>query len=214
MTANSCLEYIDAILYINLDHRSDRMEHVLQEIRKIDPTLFKSHRINAEYVPTHGALGCTRSHIKALQLFMKHPEWKNCLILEDDFTFVSQSAEEINKQIVGLFQGCPTYDVLMLAHGLYQFSSEPTSSSLIQRILCAQTTSGYIVHRDFLPTLLNNFQESCEDLEKNGKSSKGCLDMHWKLLQPEGKWFAYHARIGYQYASYSDVENYVANYRC
>ena len=68
---SSCLSHIDAILYINLDHRSDRMEHVLGEIRKIDPTLSKSHRISAEYVPEHGALGCTKSHIKALHLFMK-----------------------------------------------------------------------------------------------------------------------------------------------
>ena len=211
---SSCLEYIDAILYINLDHRSDRMDHVLGEIRKIDPTLSKSHRINAEDIPEHGALGCTKSHIKAFRLFMKHPEWKNCLILEDDFTFVSHSPEEINQQISDLFQECPTYDVLMLAHGLDSFSSEPTSSSLVQRILCAQTTSGYILNREYLPTLLHNFQESCENLEKNGKSSWGCLDQHWKRLQPKGKWFAYHTRIGYQYESYSDIENRVANYNC
>ena len=161
---SSCLSHIDAILYINLDHRSDRMEHVLQEIRKIDPTLSKSHRINAEYVPEHGALGATRSHIKAFQLFMKHPEWKNCLILEDDFTFVSNSVE-VNQQIVDLFQECPTYDVLMLAHGLYMFYTEPTSSPLVQRILCAQTASGYILHRDYLPILLHNFQESCAYLK-------------------------------------------------
>lgn len=210
----SCLKDIDAILYINLDHRSDRMEHVLQEIKKIDPTLSKSHRISAEYVPDHGALGATRSHIKAFQLFMKHPEWKNCLILEDDFTFVSHSVEEVNQQILDLFQGCPMYDVLMLSHGLWMFSSEPTSSPLINRILCAQTASGYILHRDYLPTLLHNFQESCENLEKNGRSSWGCLDMHWKRLQPQGKWFAYHTRIGYQYESYSDIEKYVANYKC
>jgi GR25 family glycosyltransferase involved in LPS biosynthesis len=207
------MEYIDAILYINLDHRSDRMEHVLQEIRKIDPTLSKSHRINAEYVPEHGALGCTKSHIKALQLFLKHPEWKNCLILEDDFTFVS-SSPEVNQQILDLFQECPTYDVLMLAHGICSFSTEPTSSSLVQRILCGQTTSGYILNRDYLPTLLHNFQESCENLEKNGKLSWGCLDQYWKRLQPHGKWFTYYTRIGYQYESYSDVENYVANYNC
>ena len=214
MTSNSCLEYIDAILYINLDHRLDRKEHILQEIRKIDPTLSKTHRIHAEYVPAHGALGCTKSHMKALQLFMKHHEWKNCLILEDDFTFVSSSPEEVNQQIVDLFQGCPTYDILMLAHGIYSFSAEPTSSPFVQRILSAQTTSGYIVNRDYLPTLLHNFQESCENLEKNGRSSWGCLDMHWKRLQPQGKWFAYHTRIGYQYESYSDVENYVTNYKC
>ena len=214
MTAISCLEYIDAILYINLDHRLDRKEHILQEIRKIDPTLSKTHQIHAEYVPDHGALGCTKSHMKALQLFMKHHEWKNCLILEDDFTFVSSSPEEVNQQIVDLFQECPTYDILMLAYGIYSFSAEPTSSPQVQRILCGQTTSGYVVNRDYLPTLLHNFQESCENLEKNGRSSWGCLDMHWKRLQPQGKWFAYHTRIGYQYESYSDVENYVTNYKC
>ena len=64
------IECIDAILYINLEHRPDRNEHCLNEIRKIDPLLTKTHRIDAVCNKSNGALGCTLSHIKALQLFL------------------------------------------------------------------------------------------------------------------------------------------------
>ena len=36
MGYTSCLQYIDAILYINLEHRTDRKQHILNEIKKID----------------------------------------------------------------------------------------------------------------------------------------------------------------------------------
>ena len=64
------IDNIDAILYINLEHRPDRNDHCLNEIRKIDPLLTKTHRIDAILNKINGALGCTLSHIKALQLFL------------------------------------------------------------------------------------------------------------------------------------------------
>ena len=48
-TKRQIIDHIDAILYINLEHRPDRNEHCLNEIRKIDPLLTKTHRINAVY---------------------------------------------------------------------------------------------------------------------------------------------------------------------
>jgi len=78
---------IDVILYINLSHCVDRKQHCLDEIRKIDLLLIKIQRIDAVYQKDNGALGYIRSHIKALQQFIDHSEWKTCLIMEDDFTF-------------------------------------------------------------------------------------------------------------------------------
>jgi len=78
------MEYIDAILYINLEHRKDRNEHILNEIHKICTDNSKIHRIDA-IKNDNGALGCGLSHIKALEYAVKN-EWKTVLILEDDFT--------------------------------------------------------------------------------------------------------------------------------
>jgi len=213
MSIPSCLEYIDAIIYINLDHRTDRNEHVLEEIKKIDPSLSKTHRLSAECVPENGALGCSLSHIRALTMCLEHPEWKHCLILEDDFTFTAPSFES-NYQIVELILSCESFDMLLLAYGHDDFIKHSTQSPHIHRVHSSQTTSGYIVHRNYIPTLLKNYQESSHILKEKGRCHEGCLDQYWKQLMPLGKWFAYYKRIGYQYANFSDIENVFHNYEC
>jgi len=213
MAIPPCLEYIDAIIYINLDHRTDRNEHVLSEIKKIDPTLSKTYRLAAECVPENGALGCSLSHINALRMCLSHPEWKRCLILEDDFTFVAPAFES-NYQMVELILSCDSFDVLLLAYGHDAFTTRPTQSPHILHVHSSQTTSGYIVHTDYIPTLLKNYKESSQILKEKGRCHEGCLDQYWKQLMPEGKWYAYHTRIGYQYANFSDIENVFHNYEC
>jgi GR25 family glycosyltransferase involved in LPS biosynthesis len=208
------LDLIDAIIYINLEHRSDRNEHILEEIKKIDPTLSKTHRFNAEYVPTNGALGCALSHVKAIEMCFEHPEWNRCLILEDDFTFTSSDPEECSRQLTELITLSPSFDVLLLAFGHDDFIYEPTKSPLINRVLSSQTTSGYLVHKNYMGVLLNNFRISSDILRNRGRCHDGCLDQYWKRLMPQGNWYAYHIRIGYQYANYSDIEGTFHNYQC
>jgi len=206
----SCLEHIDAICYINLKHRVDRKEHILQEIKKIDPNLTKTHCITAEYTPHNGILGCVLSHIKALQFFLDHPEWKNCMILEDDYTFSSDP----NTTLSYLLTTLPTYDVLLLSYGLCDYVSTETEYKSITRVLSSQTASGYIIHRDYAPILFDNFTTSSKYIAEYGKIHEYCIDIYWKRLMPLGKWYTFSSRIGYQYESFSDINNCVENYGC
>ena len=80
------MENIDIIYYINLDHRIDRNTEILSELRKMNISNLKIQRIPAIYTKGFGILGCGLSHLKAVETFMKS-EYKNCLILEDDFMF-------------------------------------------------------------------------------------------------------------------------------
>ncbi len=86
------MEQIDVIFYINLEQRTDRKEHFLQEMKKFCVDESKIVRIDAVYNAI-GALGCTKSHIKALEQFMENPAWKTCIVFEDDFTFYNTSVE-------------------------------------------------------------------------------------------------------------------------
>ena len=83
---------IDAILYINLDHRQDRKKHIEKEISRMefDPKIV--HRISAIYDRMCGHLGCGLSHIKALEVALQN-KWQRVMILEDDFKFLVRSAE-------------------------------------------------------------------------------------------------------------------------
>ena len=78
---------IDHVLYINLDHRKDRLEYILNECKRVDILSEKMTRIEAIYTPGIGMLGCSLSHCKALELALSRPEWTWTLIIEDDAKF-------------------------------------------------------------------------------------------------------------------------------
>ena len=204
------MQHIDAILYINLAHRTDRNDHIIQEIHKLCTDSLKIHRIDA-VKHNEGALGCGLSHIKTLEYVLEHPEWKTVLILEDDFTFRSSNVENT---INDLFQTFPDIDVGLLSYNHTELKCTDTMNPLFKKINYSQTTSSYIIRQSYVPTLLQNLKESTEDMQKNGKRHENCIDIYWTRLQPEANWIAVYPAIGYQYDNYSDIEHRVTTYGC
>jgi GR25 family glycosyltransferase involved in LPS biosynthesis len=203
------LEHIDAILYINLAHRTDRNEHILNEIHKICKDDSKIHRIDA-IKHTNGALGCGLSHIKAMEYALIHNDWNTILLLEDDFTFRNNNSSKIIKDINFLLNNYPDMDVGLLSHN--QLRSCNTSNDMIKKVIYSQTTSSYIIKKTYIDILLNNMKEAMMDMEKNGKQHKNCLDINWTKLQPIHNWYAIFPALGIQYNNYSDIENKVVSY--
>ena len=199
------MEFIDAILYINLAHRTDRKEHILQEIGKLCQDSSKIHRIDA-IKKDPGALGCGLSHVNALEYALAH-EWKYVLVLEDDFTF----REGFEDRIRDLLSW--DIDVGLLSFNPNRFESIERHGG-IHKVLYSQTTSSYLITRTYLPTLLQNFIESTTDMANRGKQHDNCIDIHWTLLQPKGNWYAIVPAIGYQYDNYSDIEGQHTAYGC
>ena len=78
------MEILKHTLYINLDYRTDRLEHVQEELDKI------GIKESAERFPAvkmeKGNVGCTLSHIKCIDL-AKSRGWPYVFICEDDITF-------------------------------------------------------------------------------------------------------------------------------
>lgn len=210
---NLSLKYIDAILYINLEHRKDRLEHIKKEISKINPTLSKAQRINAVKHDI-GALGCTLSHIKALQLFISNPSWNTCMILEDDFTFISDEPLEIHNNLIYFFDSVKDFDILLLGTGVKDYKDETTEYPLIKKVLSSQTSSGYIITRKYIFTLLANFLKSSNLIKKDELKEEYCLDQYWKNLMPYGKWYTFENRFAFQYNNYSDIEKRITDYKC
>jgi GR25 family glycosyltransferase involved in LPS biosynthesis len=204
------MQHIDTILYINLAHRTDRNDHIIQEIHKLCTDSLKIHRIDA-VKHNEGALGCGLSHIKTLEYVLEHPEWKTVLILEDDFTFRSSNVENT---INDLFQTFPDIDVGLLSYNHTELKCTDTMNPLFKKINYSQTTSSYIIRQSYVPTLLQNLKESTEDMQKNGKRHENCIDIYWTRLQPEANWIAVYPAIGYQYDNYSDIEHRVTTYGC
>lgn len=207
------MEYIDAVYFINLDHRKDRFEEIQQEINQMGFPPEKVFRIDAIFKQNKGALGCTLSHKKTLDTFLESG-FKTCLILEDDF-LKTIDTNQMKFLFKHLFETVKDFDLVMLAGKI--FKKEITDSPFFHHVLDGQTSSAYLVTREFAPKLRQNFQESSDLLyewfeHNNNPNHDYCLDIYWKKLQPQSKWYIVHPLMGMQRPSFSDIEQRVTNY--
>jgi len=205
------MEHIDVIFYINLESRTDRKEHFLSEIKKLCIDESKIVRVDA-IKDAYGALGCTKSHIKALELFMANPLWLTCMIFEDDYTFYNTDIIHNNNLLKSFFQNFTDWGMLLLSSNQAGRPSIKTHIDSVELVTYSQTTGGYCIHKDSVKELYDNFKESAELLEKSKSKPKHALDMYWNKLKM--KRYSFNPNIGHQYVSYSDIEKRFVHYQC
>lgn len=201
-------KYIDIIYYINLDHREDRKIGILEEIAKIDFPEDTIVRIPGVYKKGQGSLGCSLSHVIALETFVQSG-YNTCIIFEDDFGF-SETKEQVEQSMTQLFESVD-FDVCMLA--CWDQEVEPVEGyDFIKKVNRGLTTSGYIVTKKFAPILLDNFKQGSTILEQKFKENSNYvteykyeIDEYWVSLQTPNNWFVFNPKLGKQRDSYSDV---------
>ena len=198
---------LEHTLFINLTERKDRLHHVLQELSKIG--INSPIRINA-IKHQIGAIGCTLSHIAALE-YAKDEQWEQVFICEDDITFLNPALlrENIEKFAArGL-----SWDVLIIGG-----NNTPPFTIIEQNECCrvfnCQTTTGYIVHKHYYDALIQNFKESVRNFMREPTNHREyALDIYWKRLQQRDSWFMILPLTVIQYNNYSDIEQRVTDYR-
>jgi glycosyl transferase family 25 len=158
------LEDFEHVYYINLEHRTDRKEHVEKELSILG--IKHSNRFNAIKM-ANGAIGCTLSHIKLLQN-AKANGLPYIMIVEDDIQFTKPTL--FKDQLNGLLQSGETWDVILIAgNNLPPYTK--INEYCVQVRQC-QTTTGYIVKEGYYDTLIENMREGVKKLiqeHKNGK---------------------------------------------
>lgn len=197
-------KYIDHILYINLDYRTDRREQIEGELVRMD-LVEKSERFPATYVKEQGILGCTISHLSAIQL-AKQRGYKNVLILEDDFQFLLEK-EMIESRLEAFFRSRlgKNYDVCMLSFGLSKPSGEPMEECpIIKRVVEAQNAAAYIVQEKYYDVIIELYEKVIPLLESTKAHWIYANDQAWKILQEKDRWYHFTERFGKQCAGYSD----------
>ena len=205
------MEQVSVIFYINLESRIDRKEHFLNEIKKLCIDESKIIRIDA-VKESNGALGCTKSHIKALELFMENPLWETCMIFEDDYTFYDTSIENNNERLKLFFSSFTDWGILLLSSNQAGKPSIKTHVPSVELVTYSQTTSGYCIHKDSAKEVYENFKLSAELLEKSKSKQQHALDIYWNKLNM--KRYSFKPNMGYQYSSFSDIEKRVVHYKC
>jgi GR25 family glycosyltransferase involved in LPS biosynthesis len=204
--------YIGHVIYINLDRRPDRRTHIEEEFYKMGISPYE--RFTAIERPVgQGIVGCGYSHLEVLKL-AKERKYPNILIFEDDFYF-TVSKTELRQNIRDFFESeaGDDFDVCMLSYNLRE-SEEYKPAGFIQRVLYAQTASGYIVNSRYYDTLIQLYEWAIPLLEQTGQHWIYANDVVWKELQSRDKWYCFTQRIGRQLDGFSDNAGRMIQYDC
>jgi GR25 family glycosyltransferase involved in LPS biosynthesis len=193
-------------LFINLDHRRDRLEHVLMEFVKMD--IIGHERFPAVKM-SQGNVGCTISHIRCLEL-AKSRGWPHVFICEDDITFTNPAV--LKNSLEKFAKSGIEWDVIVI--GGNNCPPYVPVSDFCARVTNVQTTTGYIVKKEYYDILLDNFRMGLEKLMREPERKKEfSLDIYWKQLQTANRWFMILPLTVVQYYDYSDIEQRVTDYR-
>ncbi len=198
-------EFIDKVVYINLDHREDRrinMERFFQEGQIPSEKILRFSAIKN----TPGIVGCAQSHVSVLKL-AKTNNWNSILILEDDIEWKSFS--ENYKKLTDIIK--IQFDVCILSG--YYIHTEGI------RVLKSYTTGAYIVKSHYYDKLINCFEESLrkllapskltfQNINRNQKimnDHDNHFDVYWNRLQVQDNWIGIIPSMASQIESYSDI---------
>jgi glycosyl transferase family 25 len=192
-------------IYINLEYRKDRNESILKELSKIN--ILNPQRLNAVKTE-NGAIGCSLSHIKCLEIAIKN-DYDYVMICEDDIEILNPTLfmENIHK-----FLNSPIeWDVVLIAGNNmipYYFVTD-----FCIKIFNCLTTTGYIVKKHYYATLLNNYKEGVKNLMKEQTNASYRIDKYWLSLQNKDNWYLVVPPTIIQKEDYSDIEKKVTNFR-
>ena len=169
---------LSAVLYINLAERTDRKARILENLSAAGIDDARVQRVDA-VKHNLGAIGCAKSHIKALEHVLASG-YDNTLILEDDFVW-DVSPEVVNRVLSAVLFDKEWSVCLLACNGACEILSDYK-----QRVIKCMTTSAYIIRKHYVPKLLGLWKDMLPSLEANAlptTGSKFAIDITWQRLQ-------------------------------
>jgi len=195
------MNHIDKVVYINLQKRQDRRQHIEDLLSKYNIEATRFEAIEHSF----GLYGCGLSHLAVLKL-ARDNGWKNVLILEDDILF-NLPKQDFEQDIERLFTQGPEFDVFMLDINLQQ--SEPADQDWLIRVKYAHCAGAYIVQQHYYQKLIDLYEWALPLLLHTGAHWIYANDAVWGKLQEADKWYTFKEQVCRQMSGYSDTKNMV-----
>lgn len=173
---------------INLKHRIDRRDHMINEMKKFP--------VSYEFVDgiVDETKTCFRSQKKCIQL-AKENNLPYVLVLEDDAIFTDDAIDIFQKTFNEI--NSLTWDMFFLGANL-QSPAIRVSNSILQ-LSGAYAAHAYVVHEQFYDTIIN-LPHTCE------------MDVHYHNLMSSHNIYMCDPMIAYQLPSYSDLQDGYRDY--
>ena len=198
------IEDIQHAFYINLESRPDRKKHIEQQLNLLG---INADRFNAIKLP-NGALGCSMSHLKCLEI-AKQNNWPHLLIIEDDILFLNHNL--FKKQLNTFLTSHKEWDVILIGG-----NNVPPYTKIDEtcvKFSTCQTTTGYLFNAHYFDTLIQNFRTGIKKLIQFPDLHKiYAIDKFWFSLQQRDNWFLITPLTVTQREDYSDIEKRKTNY--
>ncbi len=201
----------DKIFIINLDERQDRWEKCLEQLvshniknyerfsaikpsgkleyKTYNKILNKNLKYNKKYIT--GVVGCKLSHYTIIKI-AKERNYKQIMILEDDFQFSSnfnQTISDNTNNICNL-----DWKMLYFGGNYLRIFSQPITST-IYRSTSVNTTHAYAIKNVLFDTIINNSLNSGME-----------IDCYYRLyIHQKHKTICFKPSIITQRASFSDI---------
>jgi GR25 family glycosyltransferase involved in LPS biosynthesis len=211
ITMSNINVYVTHALYINLESRTDRREHVEAQLASLKINGMPNmavERFNAIKHATSGAIGCSMSHMRCIQI-AKARGWDRVLVCEDDvlFTNVPLFLTQLSKFMATV----PRWDMVLLA-GNNSPPFQVVNDACVQVSSC-QTTTAYIVQAHYYDALIANYRAGIQLLMRNPlQKFNYAIDRYWFELQRRDRWFLITPLSVVQREDYSDIEQCITNY--
>eukprot|EP00747_Dinoflagellata_sp_TGD_P106592 gnl/TRDRNA2_/TRDRNA2_169890_c0_seq9.p1 gnl/TRDRNA2_/TRDRNA2_169890_c0~~gnl/TRDRNA2_/TRDRNA2_169890_c0_seq9.p1 ORF type:complete len:251 (-),score=32.29 gnl/TRDRNA2_/TRDRNA2_169890_c0_seq9:37-789(-) len=188
--------------YINLAKRNDRRQQVEHELGQAGMTCDRVEAVDAHLANVTGREACRRSHLSALDR-IEASGLPYGLILEDDMMW-EQGNQTLQKMFCDIEKHINDYPVILLAcNGGRIFPGRRQLDPEFQFVEACQTTSAYVIRRDYIKTLRYRWEEE----------SHLAIDQTWKRLQPAHGWAMTSPLLVKQRPSWSDIEGRYVDYK-
>ena len=201
------MENITSVVYINLEKRQDRKEHMETQLREYGLNNFE--RFDAIECKEMGIIGCTQSFIAVLEL-ARDRQYRNILVFEDDFQFTVPK-EQFHEQIDNIFAQKFEWDVMLLAYNPIKMDDAIGGYT---RLLEAQAGSAFIVQQHYFDKLIATWKEGLSKLISTRAHWLYANDQYWKSLQLIDNWYGLTNKLGKQMAGFSDNTLTYVDYGC
>jgi GR25 family glycosyltransferase involved in LPS biosynthesis len=178
---------------INLEHRKDRRAAVEQEVLKLD---LEKYTVISALTGSNPGEGCTLSHQYCVQL-AKENDLEYVLILEDDVIFEENVQEVFNKA----FREVQAYPWNILYLGCNVKGSVQKVEQNLGKVVKANTTHAYVIHKRFYDTVLGIDDYSV------------IIDLQYRQLSYKYDMFTCIPLVAFQRPNHSDILNIKVDYK-
>ena len=207
---NPCWEKIAQIYILNLVERKDRYMHLLVDLCRVRAPLHRIHHYKAKkdsYTgdrQTDAYIGATKNHLDVVNDVIEMG-YENCLVLEDDVTFIS-NVPLFWKQMGEYLDRAYAADICFIGyskHGEIVEHDDLVSKTFQQ----CTTSSAYLLNNATIRRVQECLHTGFYQMLAGGNTGVYCCDRYWAKLQRDGKMFVMTNKLAYQRITHSDIVN-------